>query len=75
MVPDAVHIISRPWWERPPCRRPGPRAREVAEVAQKVAESDTVMQEISAVTAEYQPLANKCSNIYFTLDQLHVVQL
>eukprot|EP00043_Microstomoeca_roanoka_P020037 m.234910 g.234910 ORF g.234910 m.234910 type:complete len:4574 (+) comp17091_c0_seq1:164-13885(+) len=47
--------------------------KQAGEVAQKVAESDSVMQEITSVMAEYQPLAQKCSNIFFTLEQLHVV--
>eukprot|EP00730_Choanoeca_flexa_P004836 TRINITY_DN11816_c0_g3_i1.p1 TRINITY_DN11816_c0_g3~~TRINITY_DN11816_c0_g3_i1.p1 ORF type:complete len:1768 (+),score=556.53 TRINITY_DN11816_c0_g3_i1:318-5306(+) len=46
---------------------------QAADVAKKVAESDTVMQEIASVTSQYVPLAQKCSHIYFTLEQLHVV--
>ncbi|EDQ85850.1 uncharacterized protein MONBRDRAFT_11532 [Monosiga brevicollis MX1] len=46
---------------------------QAAEVAEEVAKSDTEMQVIASVTKEYVPLAAKCSHIYFTLEQLHVV--
>lgn len=44
--------------------------REAAEVAHKMTDTDGVMSEIDAVTAEYAPLAQACSSIYFALDQL-----
>jgi len=47
--------------------------KEAGEVAQKVAESDGVMVEIETVLTQYKPLAQKCSAIYFTLEQLSVV--
>ena len=47
--------------------------REAAEVTRKVQETDIVMQEIEAVTAEYLPLAMACSAVFFVLDQLNTV--
>lgn len=47
--------------------------REAAEVSQKVQDTDAIMQEVEAVTAEYLPLAQACSGIYFTLEQLAAI--
>ncbi|KAJ1930559.1 dynein heavy chain [Tieghemiomyces parasiticus] len=44
--------------------------REAAEVATKVAETETVMTEIDAVLAAYTPLATACSAVFFTLEAL-----
>lgn len=44
--------------------------REAAEVTSKVEDTDIIMKEVEAVTAEYLPLASACSSIYFTLEQL-----
>eukprot|EP01132_Coremiostelium_polycephalum_P002127 gene2127-2619_t len=44
--------------------------REAAEIAQKVEETDVVMQEISEVSATYNPMALSCSRIYFAMEQL-----
>lgn len=44
--------------------------REAAEVTQKMVDTDGVMAEIDSVTADYTPLAQACSSIYFALDQL-----
>jgi dynein heavy chain 1 len=44
--------------------------REAGEVAAKAAQTDVVMTEVEAVTAEYLPLARACSQVYFVLDQL-----
>ncbi|WRT69144.1 uncharacterized protein IL334_006128 [Kwoniella shivajii] len=44
--------------------------REAAEVTRKVEDTDVVMREVETVTAEYLPLAQACSGIYFTLEQL-----
>ncbi|CAB3408082.1 unnamed protein product [Caenorhabditis bovis] len=46
---------------------------EAAEVAQKSAETDKVMAEVDAVSAQYQRLANACSHIYHTLQQLNEI--
>ncbi len=43
--------------------------KEAAEVAVKMQETETVMEEIGAVSAQYTPLAVACSSIYFTLEQ------
>jgi dynein heavy chain 1 len=47
--------------------------REAAEITKKVEDTDIVMQEIETVTAEYLPLAQACSGIYFTLEQLATI--
>lgn len=44
--------------------------REAAEVTRKVDDTEIVMKEVEQVTAEYQPLAQACSGIYFVLEQL-----
>ena len=44
--------------------------KEAAEVTRKVEDTEVVMQEVETVTAEYLPLAQACSGIYFTLEQL-----
>jgi dynein heavy chain 1 len=44
--------------------------KEAAEVTRKVEDTEVVMREIEGVTAEYLPLAQACSGIYFTLEQL-----
>lgn len=47
--------------------------KEAAEVTRKVEETDTVMKEVETVTAEYLPLAQACSGIYFTFEQLTTI--
>ena len=47
--------------------------KEAAEVTRKVEDTDVVMKEVEAVTAEYLPLAQACSGIYFTLEQLATI--
>ncbi|KAH8834765.1 dynein heavy chain protein 1 [Flagelloscypha sp. PMI_526] len=47
--------------------------REAAEITSKVEETDVVMQEVEQVTAEYLPLAQACSSVYFVLEQLNLV--
>ncbi|WWC91126.1 uncharacterized protein L201_006067 [Kwoniella dendrophila CBS 6074] len=44
--------------------------REAAEVTRKVEDTEVVMKEVETVTGEYLPLAQACSGIYFTLEQL-----
>lgn len=44
--------------------------KEAAEVTRKVEDTEVVMREVEAVTTEYLPLAQACSGIYFTLEQL-----
>lgn len=44
--------------------------KEAGEVAEKVAETENVMQDVEAVTGLYQPLARACTSIYFALDRL-----
>lgn len=46
---------------------------EAAEITQKAMETDRVIQEVEQVTAQYLPLAQFCSSLYFALDQLNVV--
>lgn len=47
--------------------------REAAEITQKVEETDLVMREVEQVTAEYMPLAQACSSVFFVLEQLNLV--
>ncbi|WAR62769.1 hypothetical protein PtB15_15B357 [Puccinia triticina] len=47
--------------------------REAADVAKKVEETDIVMQGFDQVTAEYLPLAQASSSIFFVLEQLNVL--
>ncbi|WVN87983.1 uncharacterized protein L203_103180 [Cryptococcus depauperatus CBS 7841] len=44
--------------------------KEAAEIIGKVEDTDIVMKEVEAVTGEYLLLAQACSGIYFTLEQL-----
>lgn len=46
---------------------------EAADITRKVEATDTVMQEIEQVTAEYLPLAAACSAVFFVLDQLSFI--
>ena len=47
--------------------------KEAAEIQEKVAASDKVMEEIELTSRQYLPLAQRCSAIYFTLQQLNMV--
>jgi dynein heavy chain 1 len=47
--------------------------REAAEITRKVEETDSVMREVEQVTAEYLPLAQACSAIFFVLEQLSTI--
>ncbi|KAI0033723.1 dynein heavy chain protein 1 [Vararia minispora EC-137] len=47
--------------------------REAAEITRKVEETDIVMKEVEQVTAEYLPLAQACSAVFFVLEQLNLV--
>ncbi|OJA07948.1 hypothetical protein AZE42_05923 [Rhizopogon vesiculosus] len=47
--------------------------REAAEITSKVEETDIVMKEVEQVTAEYLPLAQACSSVFFILEQLNLV--
>ncbi len=47
--------------------------KEAAEVSKKVDETDEIMKEIEATSAQYMPLSTACSSIYFTIDNLHQV--
>ncbi|KAF8922147.1 dynein heavy chain [Mucidula mucida] len=47
--------------------------REAAEITSKVEETDVVMKEVEQVTAEYLPLAQACSAVFFVLEQLNLV--
>ena len=48
--------------------------KEAAEVTKKVEETDIVMAEVEAVSAQYRPLAQSCSSVYFTLESLNQVR-
>ncbi|KAF8758753.1 Dynein heavy chain [Rhizoctonia solani] len=47
--------------------------KEAAEITRKVEETDVVMREVEQVTAEYLPLAQACSAVFFVLEQLNLV--
>ena len=47
--------------------------REAAEITRKVEETDVIMKEVEQVTAEYLPLAQACSSVFFILEQLNTV--
>jgi len=47
--------------------------REAAEITHKVEETDIVMKEVEQVTADYLPLAQACSSVFFILEQLNLV--
>ncbi|KAI4519311.1 dynein heavy chain [Schizophyllum commune Loenen D] len=47
--------------------------REAADITRKVEETDVVMKEVEEVTAEYLPLAQACSAVFFVLEQLNLV--
>ena len=42
-------------------------------MTKKVEETDIVMMEVEAVSAQYRPLAQACSFVYFTLESLNQV--
>ncbi len=44
--------------------------KEAAEVTAKMADSDRVMEELSAISSQYRPFAAACSSIYFSLESL-----
>lgn len=44
--------------------------QEAAEVMQKMADSETVMGEVTAVSESFRPFAAACSSIYFSLEKL-----
>ncbi|KAG1889346.1 dynein heavy chain and region D6 of dynein motor-domain-containing protein [Suillus subluteus] len=43
------------------------------DITHKVEETDIVMKEVEQVTAEYLPLAQACSSVFFILEQLNLV--
>ncbi|RXW18442.1 hypothetical protein EST38_g7401 [Candolleomyces aberdarensis] len=47
--------------------------REAAEITRKVEETDLIMKEVEQVTAEYLPLAQACSSVFFVLEQLNII--
>ena len=48
---------------------------EAADIARKVEETDAVMAEVERVSQQYDPVAQSCSSIYFTLEALNQVRL
>ncbi len=47
--------------------------KEAAEITTKVEETDVVMKEVEQVTAEYLPIAQACSSVFFILEQLNLI--
>jgi len=46
---------------------------EANDISDRVAETDEILVEVEAVTSVYEPLAEKCSLIYMTINQLEAV--
>ncbi|CAB3376335.1 Hypothetical predicted protein [Cloeon dipterum] len=46
---------------------------EAADISKKVEETDKVIGEIEAVSQQYMPLSQACSNMYFTMDSLNQI--
>ncbi|KAI8619674.1 dynein heavy chain [Chytriomyces sp. MP71] len=44
--------------------------QEAAEITKKVEDTDIILQEVEEVTATYTPLAQSCSSVFFSLEQL-----
>ncbi|GJN87844.1 hypothetical protein Rhopal_000799-T1 [Rhodotorula paludigena] len=47
--------------------------REASDVTRKAEETDTIMAEVEQVTSEYHALARACSNVFFFLDELNLL--
>lgn len=47
--------------------------KEAAEITRKVQDTELIMREVEGVTAEYLPLAQASSGIYFALEQLATI--
>ncbi|CAJ0883095.1 1976_t:CDS:10 [Entrophospora sp. SA101] len=47
--------------------------KEAAEITSKVEETEGVMQEVEQVTAEYTPLAQACSYVFFVMEQMNLL--
>ncbi|CAG8487876.1 5917_t:CDS:10 [Dentiscutata erythropus] len=47
--------------------------KEAAEITSKVEETDTIMQEVERVTAQYTPLAQACSSVFFVMEQINIL--
>ena len=47
--------------------------KEAADIARKVEETDHVMAEVERVSQQYEPVAQSCSSICFTLEALNQV--
>ncbi|KAG1853246.1 ATP-binding dynein motor region D5-domain-containing protein [Suillus tomentosus] len=46
--------------------------REAADITHKIEETDIIMKKVEQVTAEYLPLAQACSSVFFILEQLNL---
>ncbi|KAJ3265095.1 hypothetical protein HDU77_006529 [Chytriomyces hyalinus] len=44
--------------------------QEAAEITKKVEDTDIILQEVEEVTTTYTPLAQSCSSVFFSLEQL-----
>jgi dynein heavy chain 1 len=47
--------------------------KEAAEITQKVQETESIMQEVEEVTAQYTPLAQACSSVFFVMEQMNLL--
>ncbi|KAJ3260954.1 hypothetical protein HK103_006909 [Boothiomyces macroporosus] len=48
--------------------------KEASEILEKVSQTSQVLLDVDAVTSLYKPLAQKCSSLFFCIDQLHNLQ-
>ncbi|XP_064623935.1 cytoplasmic dynein 1 heavy chain 1-like isoform X3 [Lineus longissimus] len=46
---------------------------EATDIAKKVEETDVIMAEVETVSQQYEPLAQSCSSIYFTLESMNQI--
>ncbi|CAI2172645.1 16667_t:CDS:10, partial [Funneliformis geosporum] len=47
--------------------------KEAAEITQKVQETESIMKEVEEVTAQYTPLAQACSSVFFVMEQMNLL--
>ncbi|CAG8531180.1 10166_t:CDS:10, partial [Acaulospora colombiana] len=47
--------------------------KEAADVTRQVEETDSIMQEVEQVTAQYTPLAQACSSVFFVMEQMNLL--
>ncbi|KAJ3273119.1 hypothetical protein HDV01_004758 [Terramyces sp. JEL0728] len=48
--------------------------KEASEILEKVSQTAQVLSEVDSVTSLFKPLAQRCSSLFFCIEQLHSVQ-